>query len=496
MALQLARNAAATGPGTPDGVPGSVDRTGRRTGSLWAVAMLVGSVAALVAARPLGDNSFLTHLATGRVILDQGVPTENPFLFTGTAFPVPSWWWSVLLAVTEELAGGTGIRLLTAAVAFAVGAVLVRLARDPDADGGGGLLAVVAPCVLALFSTYVFLNARPHLVGFLLLALAVLVWLEERPAWWLLPIFVVWVNVHGTWLYGVLVLVALGVARAIDDRRIRPDDVWRVVAAVGGTVLGGALYPTAFEIVLLPTRQFGDPVEREALRSYKEWSRVPLDHPLLWMMVGLALLAVWGCLRERRRAMAVVSALLFVMGVSGLRLVPVAAICLVPFAALGLRGVGTLSLPTGRAARVVVAAGLLVLVGAAAYASSGDSYRLDRFPTNAVDFLESRGLVADPEVRVLSHDFVGNYLEWRFGTDANAYVDDRPDAATLVDYVDLQYLEDDWRGAFERAAPDVVLWRSDRPLVGVLRGDAGWESAGDFGEFTVFCRADLAERCS
>ncbi|MFN7151479.1 MAG: hypothetical protein ACK4V6_18620, partial [Microthrixaceae bacterium] len=47
-----------------------------RPGSLAAVMALVGGVAALVAARPLADNSFLTHLATGRLILDQGVPSE------------------------------------------------------------------------------------------------------------------------------------------------------------------------------------------------------------------------------------------------------------------------------------------------------------------------------------------------------------------------------------------------------------------------------------
>jgi hypothetical protein len=90
---------------------------------------LVGSVAAFVASRPLTDNSFMTHLATGRLILERGVPESNPFLFTGTDFPVPSWWWSVLLGVTEVVAGPTGIRILTAVVAFAVGAALVRLAR-------------------------------------------------------------------------------------------------------------------------------------------------------------------------------------------------------------------------------------------------------------------------------------------------------------------------------------------------------------------------------
>ena len=35
-----------------------------------------------------------------------------------------------------------------------------------------------------------------------------MVWNEERSPWWLVPIFAIWVNVHGSWLYGVVVLVA------------------------------------------------------------------------------------------------------------------------------------------------------------------------------------------------------------------------------------------------------------------------------------------------
>lgn len=479
--------------------------------SAAAVMGLVGAAAAFVASRPLTDNSFLTHLATGRLILERGVPTENPFLFTGTAFPVPSWWWSVLLAVAERVGGGSAIRLLTAGVAFAVGAVLVRLTlpRGPRDDAGvgadradpergsdtGGLLATVLPAALALFCVFQFLSGRPHLAGYLLLALALVVWNERRSPWWMVPIFAVWVNVHGSWLYGVVVLALFGVARLVDDRRWRRRDLGSVGAAVLGLVIGGALYPTAFEILLLPTRQFGDPIEREALQAYREWSRVSIGTPMLWALLALGGVALVGALRQRRWASAAVVVAMVAMGWSGARLVPIAAVSLVPFAAAALRHVGTLGLPSGPAIRRCWAATAAVLAVTVAYCVVVPSYRLDRYPVAAVDWMAARDLVGG-DVRVLSHDYVGNYLEWRYGARAEAYVDDRPDAATLVQYRTILRLEDGWQDELAAVDPDVVLWSTESPLTGELEERDDWIVATEQGDYTVFCRAELADRCS
>ena len=464
--------------------------------SLVPLTAVLAALSALVASRPLKDNSFLTHLATGRLILSDGVPDQNPFLFTGTDFPVPSWWWSIVLRVAELLGGAAGIRLLTAIVAAALAVVLVRLARPTSDAEGSGLLQVVVPVVLTLVCVFDFLSGRPHLPGFLLLGAAVLVWCEERSPWWQLPILLIWVNVHGSWLYGLLVLGALAVARAIDDRRIRQRDLQGVGAAVVGVVIGGALYPNAFDIVLLPTRQFGDPVEREALSAYQEWARVPFDEPIAWALAALAAMSLWGCVRARRWASAALVVGLTAMGMSGIRLVPIAAISLVPFAAAGLAGVGSIGLPTGARARAVLAGSAVLAVATVGYATLTPGYILDPYPTEAVDWLEARDLVANDEVRLVSHDFVGNYLEWRYGADAHAYVDDRPDAATLIDYRRLNKLEPGWAQALDRAGADVVLWDSEKPLVERLADDPAWVRAVELDDFTVLCRAELAERCS
>ena len=488
----------APAPPTP-----SPDTASGRPTSLAPLAVLLGSLCALVASRPLKDNSFLTHLATGRLILSDGVPSENPFLFTGTDFPVPSWWWSIVLGAVEELGGAGAIRLLTAATAGALGVVLVLLSRSTtSADASepaappAGLLQVVLPVVLTLVCVFEFLNGRPHLPGFLLLAAAVLVWKDERSPWWQALIFLIWVNVHGSWLYGALVLAALAVARAVDDRRIRPRDLQGVGAAVAGLVLGGAVYPQAFEILLLPTRQFGDPLEREALSAYQEWAPVPFDEPIAWALAVMALLAAWSCVRSRRWASTALVVGLTVMAFSSIRLVPIAAITMLPFAASGLARVGSMRVPAGPQARVAFAVGAVLAVATVGFSATGPHYNLGPYPVDAVDWLEDRGLAGNDEVRLVSHDYVGNYLEWRYGVDANAYVDDRPDARTLIDYRMLNKLLPGWQDALGRAQPDVLLWSTEQPLVEELSGDPDWHRAVDLGEFAVFCRAELADRCS
>jgi hypothetical protein len=96
----------------------------------------------------------------------------------------------------------------------------------------------------------------------------------------------------------------------------------------------------------------------------------------------------------------------------------------------------------------------------------------------------------------MSHDYVGNYLEWRFGAEANAYVDDRPDAATLVQYRRILRLEDGWQDELATVDPEVVLWSTDSPLTAELARSDDWVRAIEADDYTVFCRADLADRCT
>ncbi len=482
-----------TGSAGGDGSSGAV------RGSSGAVMFVVGACAALVTAvQPIADNSVLTHLATGRLLLDDGFPSANPFLYSSTAFPVPSWVWSGALAAAEEVAGVTGVRILVALVAGLLGAALVALCGPLDERGR--LLEIVVPSGLAALSVVEFLGPRPHLVSFLLLAVALLVWTRRWSPWWLVALFALWVNMHGSWVYGLVVLGLCAMARVIDDRRVTWGDVLPLSGAALGTVVGAALYPDRFELLLLPVRQFGDPIEREALQAYNEWARPGLGTSMLWPMLALGVLAIWGSWRTRRWGSLGASVLLVLVGVSGLRMIPIAAISLLPFAAVALRGVGSIPVPSGTAARrtclfgaVVSVVALLAAFGVTDPPSTTNGYDLERFDTEAFARLDEAGLIGD-DVRVLTTVEGGNYLAWRFGERANAFVDDRPGAAQLIDYRRMLRGEGDWVDAFGRAAPDVVLWPTDSELTVELER-LDWTRAGEYGERSLWCSPELADRC-
>ena len=80
----------------------------------------------------IDDNSFLTHLATGRLILDTGeIPTSDPYTFTahGADWVVQSWLASWLYGWVEKLGGGDGLRILTAVLCASLAALVWRLSR-------------------------------------------------------------------------------------------------------------------------------------------------------------------------------------------------------------------------------------------------------------------------------------------------------------------------------------------------------------------------------
>src|SRR5258706_14462412 len=101
----------------PQTVPATADElsTGRRRtltwGTLIAVALAVWGWR--IGLRPLGDNSFLTHLETGGRILDHGIPRRDPYSFTepGTPWVVQSWLASPWYGVLDRVRGWRALRL-------------------------------------------------------------------------------------------------------------------------------------------------------------------------------------------------------------------------------------------------------------------------------------------------------------------------------------------------------------------------------------------------
>ncbi|MER3452401.1 MAG: hypothetical protein C4344_01495, partial [Acidimicrobiia bacterium] len=177
------------------------------------IGLVVTAVGFHLGARPMHDKSFLTHLATGRLILDTGIPRTDPYSFTahGAGWTVQSWLPSLAYGLADRI-GDHALVVLHGLVAAVLAALLWRLSAAAP-----GLVARVAAVAPTLVSGAGLWAERPFMVGLVALAVTVLAVEDERvhPAW-LVPVGWVWVNSHGTFPYGLLFLGLTWAGRRAD----------------------------------------------------------------------------------------------------------------------------------------------------------------------------------------------------------------------------------------------------------------------------------------
>src|SRR3954452_20464274 len=159
----------------------------------------------------LGDSDTYWQIAMGQWILDHhALPRVDIYSFTkaGEPWMSSSWLAQVLYAISYNLAGWTGPVILAATCIAATFALFTHILsrRIPAAYA-----VAVAMVVLALSMGH-FL-ARPHvLVLPIMLAWANgLMLASERvqaPSPWLLPLIALWANLHGGFVFGLVLVGA------------------------------------------------------------------------------------------------------------------------------------------------------------------------------------------------------------------------------------------------------------------------------------------------
>jgi hypothetical protein len=193
--------------------------------SLAAVAIAFAGV--IFAKNLFYDADTYWHVAAGQWILDhRAVPAVDPFSYTfkGREWHAHEWLSEVFMAWAFRAAGWSGVAVLMAAAGGLAAWIMSQaLARWLWVVPRMITLGLVLACV----NTRLF--ARPHILS-LPVAVAWTAGLliardkNRRPSFWLLPVMVVWANMHGGYFIGLLMigplaLEALLAARGWDARR-------------------------------------------------------------------------------------------------------------------------------------------------------------------------------------------------------------------------------------------------------------------------------------
>ncbi len=143
------------------------------------------------------------------------LPAQDPFAFTtaGREWIKYSWLADVVFYMVYAATGFPGLVLIRLGILFSIAGLLYRILRRCGLDPVAAILLVFVASLALRFRLFI----RPELFTFLLLlgTLAVLLRLPVSSPWrayLLLPVFVVWVNTHGSYVFGfglpALVLLA------------------------------------------------------------------------------------------------------------------------------------------------------------------------------------------------------------------------------------------------------------------------------------------------
>lgn len=195
--------------------------TRRILGNEWLISwpLLVGVyvyVSSVLQGRNLlVDGDTYSHIAIGKWILaNRVVPEFDYFSHTmqGTRWTAFEWLSQVALAAAEQWSGWTGVVVITA-LAFAVTMAMMTRALLRHLEP----IYVILFVALATAMTFGHALARPHMLAMPLL----MAWTiglvraadaNRSPSLWLLPLMVLWANLHGGFTLGL----ALGLAFACE----------------------------------------------------------------------------------------------------------------------------------------------------------------------------------------------------------------------------------------------------------------------------------------
>jgi hypothetical protein len=364
-----------------------------------------------------GTDTWIS-LAGGRDVVAHGVRAADPFSFNSrpgtTAGSGSLWTWlhpsgwinqnwltHVVLFGLQRVGGLDALVAWKLLVYLLAAAAMVAAARI----GGAGVLPSVAAAAGALVVGRDYLSMRGQdvtnlLAAVLLLVLALARRRDSRWVWALPPLFAIWGNAHGGFVYG-LALLAIACAGAAlpagnGSNRRRAGAVKALllasVAAAGATVV---LSPYRFANLTHPL-VISVSSDASLWRVVREWRPIltnPLSSPVPFLLfAGITLLAAVTCElgagRQVKRpvdaAGTVIVVASFVLAVASARFVSLACITVAPFLAAWLDGAASVaadwvSLPAERmrALRIASDAGVwlvAVVAGSAFAVRAGRTY--------------------------------------------------------------------------------------------------------------------------
>jgi len=419
------------------------------------------------------DGDACMHWRVGESMLQQRrIVCVNEFSQTKAGEPVISkeWLSEIIFALAGRVAGLYGL----AVVAALVIATTFALVHRQLVRAGSDLLVATGVTVIGIWAASTHWLARPHVFSFLMM----FVWNDalrrERFAW--LPVLtVLWVNLHGGFLAGFLVLGAYWLGAVVERR-------WdRVRTLVGVGVLSAAaslLNPSGFKLHLHSLAFLRSEYLTGWLAEYSSTNFHAAGSLgfLAWLALIFLTLVVYRPRLTATNGLLLISWTYYALYAG--RNIPLLVIVSAPILAPAWSPVGWRALSdrlqrineASRGWPVVLAAAVAFLV----FVPHPTEMPAERWPVKAVDF-----------VRQHPQDFAGNMFNqymWggylmEFLPEHKTFVDGRTDffgEELIREFSDTTALRTNWAAALQKYNVQWTLMPSDHRLNLALAAAGPW----------------------
>jgi hypothetical protein len=435
------------------------------------------------------DPDLWWHLKTGELILlTHRLPIADTYSYTAAGLPWISieWLAEVFFASVFKFDGLRGLEALMAVLAALVMLSLYWFATLRSTNSTAAFLASAALLGMANGS----FNLRPQMLGFLFLTVT-LICLERfrqghrKAVWFLPPLYLIWINTHGSWIVGlgtIFVYLAAGLITvdvgSLSGRKWSEVERIQLEAVLLLCLVAISITPYGTELARYPFLYSGSslPVNFSLI---SEWQPMPFNilpgRVFLGILLGFLLIQFLVRFRWHTAEL-----LLFFFGTAMACLHVRFLLLFVPFFIPLLATTIANWLPAydRRNDQPAVNAVLIgAVIGAIVWSFPQRSFVqarvAERFPVNALEYMNHHTV---PTPLFNTYDF-GGYLVWSGHT---VFVDGRADlfetAGVLGNYSQIAHLEP---GAMKVLASygvrSCLLGRDDR-LAGLLAILPDWQN--------------------
>lgn len=436
------------------------------------------------------DPDTWWHIAVGRHILaTHAWPWSDAYSWTvsGTPWIAYEWLGEVLIAAAASLAAMWSAAVLLGCL---TGILLLLLYLYTTSRCGNSKAAFVA-CVTLIPILRPFLTLRPQLLGALFLIITLIVLEEfqhgqERALWFLPPLFLCWVNTHGSFVFGFLVLgvawlsgqVEFSAGGLFSERWTKHQSV-QLLLSILFCALVLPITPYGTRLAAYPlTMALSQPVN---VKNIQEWQPLGSEMMLGKVFIVVALLFFLVCLLQRPR-FRLSETILVLFGVYAacihLRFLLLFVVLFAPLWALLLsRWVpayrADMDHPWINTVLIAAVAGVLIYF----FPARRDLAELVQksYPESALHYLANHPVRG----QFLNEYGWGGYLIWAGQPRDTVFVDGRADlyeyGGVLSDYLSITRLEPNAFQLLKKYDVQGCLIEQDSPLATALTALPGWQ---------------------